>query len=182
MEAQKWYVFSFTLPKKPSRVRVSIWRKLKKAGAVNLAMGSWVLPALPECLAAFREVSEEVNEADGSVYLTESRYLQAGTDNELIDRFQDERIPEYEEFIEKCQGILDELAQETQLEEFDFIELEDNDTMAQRMILWLAQIQKRDYFHAPIGITAEEKWMECLSGIKDFEEKLYHFHGADIND
>ncbi len=40
----KWAVIGYTLPREPSRVRVSLWRKLKKRGAVSIQQSMWVLP------------------------------------------------------------------------------------------------------------------------------------------
>ncbi len=39
-----WLLLAYTLPPEPSRMRVSIWRRLRKLGAVYMEEGFWVLP------------------------------------------------------------------------------------------------------------------------------------------
>ena len=40
MKSIEWLMLNFTLPKEPSRVRVSTWRKLKKSGSVNIGQST----------------------------------------------------------------------------------------------------------------------------------------------
>ncbi len=44
MSPTDWIVINYTLPREPSRVRVSLWRKLKKVGAINIQQSMWILP------------------------------------------------------------------------------------------------------------------------------------------
>lgn len=41
MEHQEWLTINYSLPKEPSRVRVNVWRKLKKSGAAILGQSVW---------------------------------------------------------------------------------------------------------------------------------------------
>ena len=44
MERNEWIAINYTLPREPSRIRVSVWRKLKKIGAVSIQQSMWILP------------------------------------------------------------------------------------------------------------------------------------------
>ncbi|HEX9013956.1 MAG TPA: Chromate resistance protein ChrB, partial [Anaerolineaceae bacterium] len=44
----KWLIFLSQLPAVPSSLRVSVWRKLRAAGALGLQNGVWLLPHDPE--------------------------------------------------------------------------------------------------------------------------------------
>ena len=60
MEHQEWLTINYTLPKEPSRVRVSVWRKLKKSGAVILGQSVWFLPMYDNNEAFFQKISAEI--------------------------------------------------------------------------------------------------------------------------
>ena len=179
-KAKLWYMFHFTLPKNPSRVRVSVWRKLKKIGALNFSMGGWILPERKACLEAFRAIHCEVQDGGGQGYLSIAQYIGEEIDSQLIERFNQERNMEYAEFIEKCEDLLLELEEETRIEKFTFPELEENDSMHQRLSEWLAQIKERDYFDSDAGKQATAKWTECLAQMEVFEEETYRRNGVVI--
>ena len=52
MEQPEWLTVNYTLPREPSCFRVSMWRKLKKSGAVILGQSVWALPAAKESAEA----------------------------------------------------------------------------------------------------------------------------------
>lgn len=47
MKTIRWVLVLVQLPSEPSRHRVAVWRELRKAGAVPVSPGIWVLPAGP---------------------------------------------------------------------------------------------------------------------------------------
>ncbi len=56
MEQNEWVVINYTLPREPSRTRVSIWRKLKKIGAVNIQQSMWILPLTEHHVALLNDI------------------------------------------------------------------------------------------------------------------------------
>ena len=56
MEQNEWIVINYTLPREPSRVRVSLWRRLKKIGAVNIQQSMWILPLTDENYDLLNEI------------------------------------------------------------------------------------------------------------------------------
>jgi len=169
-----WYTFSFSLLTKPSRVRVSVWRKLKKAGAVSFGGGQWILPQREECLAIFLELQNEIEQNQGESMLAKSSFNTVETDKRIIQQFNDERVPEYDEFLHKCADLLSELEEESKVEKFTFAELEENDEMNARLSDWLKKIQERDFFNSEYGIKANNKWIECEKALDVFAQEVYN--------
>ncbi len=54
-----WLVLSYSLSSKASGPRVSLWRRLRRLGAVSVAGGPQVLPDRPDCLEAFGWLAQE---------------------------------------------------------------------------------------------------------------------------
>lgn len=172
-ERVQWLTLIFALPNSPSRVRVSIWRKLKKSGALNLSQATWMLPVRAECRADFQAIAEEVEQSGGETWLMESVFTDLDQEAALIARFNEERQPEYAEFLEKCEDLLNELARETEAKKFTYAELEENDELHVRLSDWLSKIRQRDFFDSSYGITATEQWQRCEKELDIFAENVY---------
>lgn len=170
---REWYTFSFSLPNKPSRVRVSVWRKLKKAGAAGFGGGQWILPQEEESLTVFQELQQEIEQNNGEAMLARSTFENVETEERIIRQFNEDRAQEYDEFMHKCADLLRELEEETAEEKFTFAELDENDEMHARLADWFRKIRQRDFFNSTDGTLAEEKWSECEAALATFEQEVY---------
>jgi hypothetical protein len=98
---KEWLVFSFTLPKEPSRARVSVWRKLKRAGAINKGQSMWLLPLTDDHIETFRSIAEEVLGNKGEAYVMQASFLDIEYDgdinfNNVTDKQNDNDEPQLE--------------------------------------------------------------------------------------
>lgn len=75
MPENEWLTLNFTLPKEPSRIRVSIWRKLKKCGSVNIGQSIWLLPVSEENISIFKAISKEIFQHKGIAYVMKSIFI-----------------------------------------------------------------------------------------------------------
>ena len=55
-----WLLITYKVPAEPSRMRVSLWRKLKELGAVYIQQGAAVLPMTEALLAVCEEIHREL--------------------------------------------------------------------------------------------------------------------------
>ena len=63
-ESTGWLLFIHQIPPKPAYLRVKIWRRLQKLGAIPLKNSVYVLPASDQSIEDFQWVRREVV-ADG---------------------------------------------------------------------------------------------------------------------
>jgi hypothetical protein len=56
----------YKVPPEPTARRVSVWRKLKRLGALLLHDAVWVLPATPATLEQFQWLATEIEEMEGT--------------------------------------------------------------------------------------------------------------------
>jgi Protein ChrB, N-terminal len=82
-----WLLLSYKVPREPTANRVSVWRKLKKLGAVSLQDSVWVLPATSHTREQFRWLATEIDELGGESTLWESSLI-GGDEERLIEAFQ----------------------------------------------------------------------------------------------
>src|SRR5215213_7415132 len=123
----KWLLFTSQLPASPSSLRVMVWRRMKAAGAVSLQNGVWVLPHAREQEHLINELLSYLREQGAEGQSFAAVPLHEEVENDLLQRFRALRDEEYAELIERCQGLLAELAKETKKKKFTFAELEENE-------------------------------------------------------
>jgi len=173
MEHREWLTLNYALPKEPSRVRVSVWRKLKKSGAVILGQSVWVLPASEDSADLLQELSEEILQNGGEAYLMKMAPHDAGTSERVVAAFQQARDDEYRELLEQCDDLLRELERESGLGKFSFAELEENEAEFQKLTDWYQKIARRDFYGAPLRPPADEKLEQCRAKLGVFSTEVY---------
>ncbi|HWP79135.1 MAG TPA: Chromate resistance protein ChrB [Candidatus Acidoferrum sp.] len=174
MTQNKWIALSYTLPREPSRARVSVWRKLKKLGAVGIWQSMWVLPGGEENRRLLSEMKEEVVRCGGEAFTLE---FSADKDGEqlIVDRFTAARGEEYEELFEQCEDFFAEIERETARQNFSFAEIEENEEELDKLRLWYEKIAARDTLGSPFGEKAKAMLAKCAELLDGFCEQVYAF-------
>ena len=136
-----WVLLVYKIPREPTSSRATIWRKLKRLGALLLHDAVWVLPTTPWTREQFQWLAVEIGELEGEAYLWESHLLLNG--QALVQQFQARADAAYQE-------ILGEVEQE----EADLVALSRR----------YQQVQAQDYFHSELGIQVRERLMSARGG------------------
>ena len=98
----QWLLFQYTVPNKPSKLRVYVWRKLKAIRAEQLSDGFYALPQTDKTTEQLEWLSGEVKEMGGTAALWKAECLTQKNEAELISRFQEKARAGYE----KIQSLL----------------------------------------------------------------------------
>ncbi len=106
MAEMSWLLFLYSLPAKKGAARLSLWRQLKRLGAVSLKTSAYVLPDRPELLESFQWLGQRVREQGGEVTLVRAADVDGVSDDELVDLFQRARTADYEEIIKALGALL----------------------------------------------------------------------------
>ncbi|WP_206363152.1 Chromate resistance protein ChrB [Sphaerochaeta halotolerans] len=173
MDHQEWLTINYSLPKEPSRVRVSVWRKLKKSGAVILGQSVWFLPMNDNNEAFFQKISAEITLNGGESYIMRMIPHNESTSERIVAAFNQARDEEYVELLEQCDYLLCELEKESGLGKFTFAELEENEDEFQKLTDWYHKIRERDFHGAPLYLSAEEKLEQCRTKLDTFSCEVY---------
>jgi hypothetical protein len=168
----RWVFFSYTLPSRPSRARVYIWRRLRKMGAVN-CQSLWVLPHSGDRLRELGKLTEEIQSWKGEALLIEGRLLNPEAEDSIREAFVASREEEYREIISKCADYAKEIEFEITRQNFIFAEVEENEEELEKLKQWLDKVQKRDIVGAPSQQQAVEKVAQCEELFHDFALRVY---------
>jgi len=174
LEQNEWITISYTLPREPSRVRVSMWRKLKKIGAVNIQQSMWILPLTEENYNMFNLIKDDVAQNSGEAFVMKSSVDQ-DSKKAIIERFNMARDEEYMELIEQCDDFFEEIDKEIARENFSFAEIEENEEELRKLNEWYEKIIARDFFEAPLREKSKEMLLKCAEDLERFCDKVYDF-------
>lgn len=131
----KWLLLHYKLPPEPSALRVYIWRKLKRLGAIYHQDSVWAVPDNPHILEQFQWLTAEIIEMGGEATLWEAQQVLSGKDDTLVEQYQQQVDQTYLE-------ILDQLRQPDP--ELDVLSRQ------------YQQIRLKDYFHSGLGQQVQQ--------------------------
>lgn len=162
----RWLLLSYRLAREPSRLRLAIWRRLKRVGAVLLNGSIWCVPFDAKTQEDFEWLAEEIEEGGGSAVLWIAESLGAEQDRETADRFRGEADNRYAVLAAAARSIIRSLGR-----------TRPTPARRRRALRRLGALQRtlrlerrRDFFRAPGRRLAEEavdaaaKQIEAPSG------------------
>src|ERR1700685_4347837 len=99
-----WLLLIYRVPPEPTRLRSTVWRRIKSLGAIYLQNSVAALPASPANERSLRKLRHEITDMSGTAMLMSCAVL-AG-EAEVRASFQTARNDEYEEIVDKCEDFL----------------------------------------------------------------------------
>jgi hypothetical protein len=142
---RQWVLLVYKVPPEPSARRVSVWRKLKRLGALLLHDAIWVLPSTLSTLEQVQWLAAEIEEMEGSAMVWEATLRLEGQDEALVARFVAQTEIGYRD-------LLAALARPGA----------DRSAMSKQF----QQIHAQDYFHTALGAQVREALASAVWGDK----------------
>src|SRR5215210_951150 len=100
-----WILLIHQLPPKPTNLRVRIWRKLQKLGAVPIKNSVYVLPYDEKTHEDFQWLKQEIEEAGGEATVFRAGSVEGATDDELVASFRKARDEDYARLTGELDGL-----------------------------------------------------------------------------
>src|SRR3954454_18081441 len=132
---RRWLLLLYKVPPEPTANRVSVWRKLKRLGAILLHDAVWVLPPSPRTIEELRWLAAEIRERGGDVTLWDASLGLDGNDDDLV-----------RQFLALVDGIYAGM----------LTELDQPDADLAALSRRYQQARRQDYFHSPLGERVRE--------------------------
>jgi hypothetical protein len=147
--AQEWLLIFYSVPAHPVNARMKIWRKLAKAGAVQLKGAVYVLPASDEHQELFQWIIGEVKELDGDGAFVRTSRIETIPEPDVRALFTTQRDKEYRELG----NILDGLERKVQSSRKSAVAGTRNAVAGPLAAAKKTydDIQGRDFFSSPLG-------------------------------
>lgn len=131
-----WLLLHYKLPSKPSALRVYIWRKLKRLGALLLHEAVWVLPDQPRTAEQVQWLTTEIQEMGGEAYSWRANTILGSDDESIAGQFTAQVDAVYSDLLkklEKPRADVEEIARQYR------------------------QAASQDFFHSKLGQQVREK-------------------------
>src|SRR6266699_4181022 len=106
MQNSTWLLLLYGLPAKRNTARVTLWRKLKKYGAIQLKTSAYVLPDQPEHNERFQWLATEIKDSGGEATLIRVAQIEGVADQQIMRMFNEARAAEYREVSQACRALL----------------------------------------------------------------------------
>lgn len=104
-----WLLLTYTLPAEPSALRVKVWRKLKRIGALLLQDTLWVLPARPTTREQYQWLAAEIAELGGQALYWEAQLIMGIAEETLISQLQEQVNEGYQILLKQIESQTDDL-------------------------------------------------------------------------
>src|SRR5438105_4725769 len=101
----EWILLIHPLTHNPQNVRVRIWRKLHKLGAVAIKNSVYVLPANEKTHEDFQWLKQEIESAAGEATVFQAASVAGATDQEIIAAFRKARDEEFAAITAELDGL-----------------------------------------------------------------------------
>src|SRR5687767_5418531 len=96
LRTKSWLLLLYALPSEAKAQRVSLWRKLKKFGAVQKT-SAYILPDDALHRERFQWLVKQVQDDGGEATLVESGKIEGLRDEEIVALFHKDRERDYQE-------------------------------------------------------------------------------------
>jgi len=166
--AQEWLLIFYSIPSHPVSGRMRIWRKIAKAGAVQLKGAVYILPASDEHEELFQWIIGEVKSIGGDGSFVRTSRIETLSDANVRNLFNTQRDAEYR----KLDKVLDGLERKVQSARKGAVAgVRDSVSGPLAEIRKIRdEIQGRDFFNALLGRETDKRLQSLESSLRGLQE------------
>lgn len=93
---EKWLLLLYRFPTRNSSARVSLWRQLKKSGALPFTTSASLLPDTPDHYERFQWLAQQVRDSSGEATLIRVTDVEGVSHADLVRQFNEARAKDYD--------------------------------------------------------------------------------------
>jgi len=160
----RWLLLIHQIPPKPHYLRVKIWRRLQRLGAVAVKNSVYVLPKNEQTQEDFQWVLREVVQAGGDASLCEARFIEGISDDEVEELFRSARDVDYQSISKNAQRIAATLSAKRKIDDERKKKLA---LEVDRLHKRVAEIAAMDFFSAPARERTEQLIFSLETRLQD---------------
>ncbi len=173
MAVLSWLLLLHSLPAKSGALRLSLWRHLKRLGAVPLKTSASVLPDRPDLYESFQWLAQSLRQQGGEATLIRANDIDGISDDEIVALFQKARAADYEEILNAARALLPKGKKKLALPE----------AALEKLVARFQAVRRIDYFDCPALVKVTSVLASLRGGndvrlqkklpTKDFQKRLW---------
>ena len=163
---RNWVLLVHQLPARPTNLRVRIWRKLQKLGAVSIKNSVYILPANEKTHEDFQWLKQEINLAGGEATIFKAGSVEGATDNEIITTFRKARDEEFAAISAEFDGLTGAIREQSKSKHLSAGRLAAHEAEIDKLHAELERIVSNDFFGAERRAAAFSAYERCQNAIR----------------
>ena len=165
-QSQEWILLIHQLPPRPTNLRVRIWRKLQKLGAVAIKNSVYVLPANEKTNEDFQWLKQEIESAGGEAAVFRAGAVEGATDEEIITAFRKARDEEFAEVTAGLDGLAGSVREQARGKHLSAGRLAAHEAELDRLHAELERVIANDFFEGAGRASALNAYQRCQKVIR----------------
>jgi len=163
----EWILLIHQLPPKPTNLRVRIWRKLHKLGAVAIKNSIYVLPATEKSHEDFQWLKQEIESAGGEASVFSAASVEGATDQEIIAAFRKARDEEFAVIAAEFDGLTGAIREHSRGKHLSAGRLSAHESEIDKLHRELERITGNDFFTATGRTAAFAAFERCQKELRE---------------
>src|SRR5712691_6776849 len=163
---QDWILLIHQLPPRPTNLRVRIWRKLQKLGAVAIKNSVYVLPANEKTHEDFQCLKQEIESAGGEATVFQAASVEGATDEEIMAAFRKARDEEFAAITAELDGLAGAVSKQTRGKHLSIGRLAKHEAELDKLHAQLESVIANDFFSAEGRARALAAYECCQKAIR----------------
>ncbi|MGQ0762678.1 MAG: chromate resistance protein ChrB domain-containing protein [Acidobacteriota bacterium] len=167
-----WILLIHQLPPKPTNLRVRIWRKLQKLGAIVIKNSVYILPANERTHEDFQWLKQEIESAGGEAAVFRADSVEGTTDKEIIAAFRKARDEEFAGIAAGLEALSGSVREQMKDKHLSAGRLAAHEAELDRLHVELERVIANDFFEAKGRVTAVSAYERCQKVIRASQTPL----------
>ena len=164
--SHEWILLIHQLPPKPTNLRVRIWRKLQKLGAVAIKNSVYLLPATEKAHEDFQWLKQEIESTGGEASVFKAASVEGATDEEIIAAFRKARDDEFGAIAAEFDGLTGAIREQARGKHLSAGRLSAHETEIDKLHAELERIAANDFFAAAGRVVAFAAYERCQKELR----------------
>ena len=165
-QAYNWVMLVHQLPPRPTNLRVRIWRKLQKLGAIAIKNSVYVLPANEKTHEDFQWLKQEIESAGGEAAVFRAGSVEGATDEEIVNAFRKARDDEFAAIAAELDGLTGRIREQSRAKHLSPARLAAHETELDKLHSELERVVANDFFDAKGRAEALNAYERCQKMIR----------------
>jgi hypothetical protein len=102
----RWLLLIHQIPPRPNYLRVKVWRRLQRLGAVGIKNSVYVLPRSDQAQEDFQWIRQEIVREGGDASVCEARFVDGLTDDQVEALFRSARVDDYQAVADEVRQLM----------------------------------------------------------------------------
>jgi hypothetical protein len=175
----RWFLIAYRLPAESSSARVSVWRQVRRSGALQLQQSVVAFPDSEPFARAVARIRAAVDEVGGTTLALRADPFDGADDERLRSAWNDARADEYGELISESEKLVAEIDKEFNKQKFTLAELDEEEAELDKLKAWHQRIRARDVLGCERAEEAEAALVRAGEAVARYTTAVFDRTHAD---